>query len=198
MQLYDLPISGNAYKVRLFVGLIGKEIECVPVNMLAGEHRTEEFLRINPRGQVPAFRDGDVVLWDSQAILTYLARTYAPEWFPDEPYAMARVMAWLAVAQNELLFGLARARAARLFGRAFNLESSQSYGRRGLRVLEGQLQLGDWLATSRPTIADVACFPYVALCEEGEVDRSPYPAVNAWIERIKGLEGFVTMPGIGK
>lgn len=196
IKLYDAEVSGNAYKIRLFLSLLDVAHESVPVNLAAQESRTAAFLKLNPRGQIPVMVDGDVVLWDSQAILVYLARRYAEPWLPQSPREMGEVMQWMAFAENEVLFGLARARAARLFGRPWNLDECQAYGRAGLGVLERHLSSHDWLATGRPTIADIACYPYVALAPEGEIPLDEYANVRAWIGRIQALDRYVGMPGI--
>ncbi|WP_199797218.1 glutathione S-transferase N-terminal domain-containing protein, partial [Erythrobacter sp. QSSC1-22B] len=73
MQLYDLELSGNCYKVRLFLALIGQPYTLRPVAFLDGEHRTKDFIARNPFGEIPVLVDGDVLLRDSQAILVYLA-----------------------------------------------------------------------------------------------------------------------------
>ena len=196
IKLYGMALSGNAYKVRLLLELLGVEYEEIPVNLRTGENRTESFLALNPRGQVPTLADGDVTVWDSQAILVYLARRYGQEWLPTEPVPMAEVMQWLAVAENELLFGLARARAVVFFGRDFDLASCQAYGRAGLEVLERRLAGHEWLAAGRPTIADIACMPYAALSHMGEIPLDDFPSVRAWIDRIRALPGFISMEGI--
>ena len=196
ITLYSAPLSGNAYKVRLLLGLLGLEFEETVINLQTRENRTETFLALNPRGQVPALVDGEVTIWDSQAILAYLARRHGEEWLPVEPVPLAEVMQWLAVAQNELLFGLARARAATIFGRDFDLPACQAYGRAGLRVLEQHLDGHDWLAAGRPTIADVACMPYAALSYMGGIPLDDYPAVRAWIDRVRALPGFIAMAGM--
>jgi glutathione S-transferase len=197
MKLYHSPVSGNAYKVQLFLTLLGLEHELVPVDLAAGQNRTEEFLRLNPRGQIPVLVDGAATIWDSQAILVYLARSHGGgAWLPTEPLAMAEVMQWLAVAENELLFGLARARAVKRFGRPWDLAQCQAYGRDGLRVLEAHLGAREWLVGTGPTIADVACYPYVALAPEGEIPLDGYSSVSAWIGRVQALPGYVNMEGI--
>lgn len=197
MKLYDWPLSGNAYKIRLFLSLLGKEYETVAVDLRAGESRKPEFLKRNPRGQIPVLEDGEITVWDSQAILVYLARRYGGErWLPLDPVAMAEVAQWLAVAENELLFGLARARAVKKFGRDFDLKVCQDYGRSGLKVLDARLEREDWLAGPQPTIADVACYPYVALAPEGEVPLDDWSNVLAWLRRMRGLPGYVGMEGI--
>ena len=196
ITLYGTPVSGNAYKVRLLLSLLGLEFEEANINLMTGENRTGSFLALNPRGQVPVLVDGEVTVWDSQAILVYLARRYGEAWLPADPVPMAEVMQWLAVSENELLFGLARARAALHFGRDFDLASSQAYGRAGLKVLEQRLAGNDWLAAGRPTIADVACMPYAALSWMGGLPLDGHPAVRAWIDRIRALPGFISMEGM--
>ena len=196
IRLYGMALSGNAYKARLLLELLGLEYEEIPVNLRTGENRTEAFLALNPRGQIPVLVDGEVTVWDSQAVLVYLARQYGEAWLPMEPAPMAEVMQWLAVAENELLFGLAHARAVAFFGRDFDLASCQAYGRAGLELLEQRLAGHEWLATGRPTIADIACMPYAALSPMGEIPLDDFPSVRAWIDRIRALPGFIAMEGI--
>ncbi len=198
MKLYNRDQSGNCHKVRLLLSILGLEYEKVPVDFGSGENRTPAFLRLNPRGQVPIFTDGDVTVWDSQAILVYLARRYGgEEWLPTEPVAMSEVMQWLAVSENEFLFGLARARQTKKMNGPWPWDLVSNLGRSGLAVANGHLAGHDWLALDRPTIADLACYPYVALAHEGEISLDDYPAVRAWMTRIQALPGYVGMPGIG-
>jgi glutathione S-transferase len=197
MKLYDLELSGNSYRVRLLLSLLGLRHELVTVNLMKGENREPWFLKLNPRGQVPTLDDAGTVVWDSMAALVYLARKYGGEtWLPIEPEGMAEVMQWLAVMQNETLYGLGKARLICKFKRPGNLEEAQQLGRKGLDVLEQRLAAHQWLASDHPTIADIGCFPYVALASEGEIRLDTYPSVRSWLDRIKALPGFVGMPGI--
>lgn len=197
MKLYDMELSGNCYKVRLLCALLGLQYELVPVDLWKGEHKTADFLQKNPRGQVPVLEDGGTLVWDSSAILLYLARRYGGEdWLPLDAEAMAAVMQWLSVSQNEILYGLGRARAAKKFNRPWNVEECQEHGRQGLAALERHLAKNPWLAGEHVTIADIACYPYVALAPESGVPLADYPAVRQWLERIQALPGYITMPGI--
>ena len=202
IQLYGRASSGNAYKVRLLLALLGLPYRDIEVRLGAGGRNEVDasYLALNPRGQVPTLVDGDVVLWGSTAILTYLAGRYdQPEtWLPRrDPVVLGRVMQWLELAQNEISTGLFRARAIARFGYGGDLEAARRDGETALRVLEGRLAAGEpWLAgREAPTVADIACFPYVALADEGGFDLSAYPAVLGWIERIRRLPGFVALPG---
>ena len=197
MKLYDVELSGNSYRVRLLLSLLGVKHELVTVNLMKGEQREPWFLKLNPRGQVPTLDDDGTVVWDSMAILAYLARKYGGErWFTIDATEMAEVMQWLAVMENETLYGLGKARLICKFKFPGNLEDAQLFGRKGLDVLEQRLAAHQWLALDRPTIADIGCFPYVALASEGEIPLDAYPSVRGWIDRIKSLPGFVGMPGI--
>lgn len=194
LKLYGYPISGNAYKVRLFLAFLNLPYEAINVDLMAGDTLTPEFKRLNPRGQVPVLCDGDVVIWDSMAILVYLARRYGNgDWLPNDAVEEAQVMQWLAVSENELLYGLARARSTLLLKRPFNLEQCQREGKAGLEVMEQHLADKDWLVTGKPTIADIACYPYVLLAPVGEVSLEPYPNVRQWLARIAALPNWVAM-----
>ena len=104
--LYNFPLSLNCYKVRLLLGLLGVAYQRQPVDLLNGEHKTLEFLAVNPFGQVPALKEGSLILRDSQAILVWLARKYGNDaWMPRDPDQEAMVNAWLYTAAYEVRLG---------------------------------------------------------------------------------------------
>jgi len=194
LKLYDLDRSGNCYKVRLLMSMLGLEYESVRVDTAAGETGMPEFRQLNPRGQIPVLADSETVIWDSMAILVYLARRYGDErWLPADALGEGRVMQWLAVSENELLYGLARARAAVLFKRPFDLEACHRDAKPGLTAMEQRLGDHSWLAADHATIADVACYPYVSVAGDGHFSLEPYPAVSAWLKRFEQLPGWVPM-----
>lgn len=197
MKLYDLTLSGNCYKVRLFAALAGIPVDIVPVDFLAGEHKRPPLSELNPWGEIPILVDGEVVLRDSQAILVYLARRYAGEaWLPNDPAAMAEVVQWLSTAANEVQNGPGAARLVDKFGYALDKADTLRRAARILPLIDARLADHDWLALDRPTIADCAVLPYVALAPEGGVSLSDFPHIRAWIARVKALPGFVPMPGV--
>jgi glutathione S-transferase len=197
MKLYDMELSGNCYKVRLMCALLGLQYESAAVDLWKGEHQSAAFLQLNPRGQVPVLEDEGARIWDSSAILLYLARQYGGErWLPLEAKAMAEVMQWLSVSQNEILYGLARARAAKKFNRPGDIEQCQSLGKQALEILDQHLSNKPWLAGEQATIADIACYPYVALAPEGGVSLENFPAIRLWLKQIQALPGYIGMPGI--
>ena len=181
----------------MLLSLLRIEYDLVSVDFVGGEHKSPEYLERNPFGEIPVLVDGDLVLRDSQAILVYLARQYGDElWLPSSAVELARVVEWLMVAENEVARGPNDARLHDKFGYALDVEVARARAERLLGILEARLTERDWLALDRPTIADIACFPYVALGHEGGVPSGDHPAVCRWIERIKALPNFVGMPGL--
>lgn len=199
LKLHDREKSGNAYKIRLLLSFLNVPHERIPVALKDGRNQVDSsYFQLNPRGQIPTLQDGDVVLWGSTAILSYLALRYdkAARWLPRDPARFGQVMQWLELAQNEIQSGLFQARAIVQFGLAGDLQAAQRIAGQALDVLESRLRIEQWLAGPEPTIADIACFPYVALAGEGKVDVSPWPGVRRWIEDFRSLDRFVGMPGI--
>lgn len=197
MKLYDLDLSGNCYKVRLFAALAGIELELVPVDFLAGEHKQSPVIDMNPLGQLPVFENGDLILRDSQAILVYLAGQYGGEqWWPEDSAQQAHIMQWLSFAANEIQNGPCAARLIDKFAVPLDKARTMDISGTILPILDQHLQQNEWLALGRPTIADCAVFPYLAVAWEGGVDLAVYPNIQRWMEQVKSLPGFIPMPGI--
>jgi glutathione S-transferase len=205
LTLYDYELSGNCYKLRLLMSMLGVEYIKRPIDFYPGfEHKSEWFLAINPLGQLPVIDDDGVVLRDAQAILIYLATRYDPtqQWYPiDDPAGLGHVSQWLAFADAVT----ATASAARLHDGMFfdvDIEACRTGAHRQFRILDRHLWFAEreaagWLcAGDHPTIADIACFPYVMLSEEGGVSRQDYPAIRRWTDRVKRIPGFTVMSGI--
>ena len=197
IKLYDFDLSGNAYKVRLLLSFLKLEYERIPVSLKDGEQKAPEFLALNPMGQIPVLVDGELYLRDSQAILVYLARRYGGEkWLPTEAVAMGQVMQWLFTAGHEIQMGPSAARVFHLFGRPLDINHANQRSHDVLRLLNQRLESRDWLELDRPTIADVACFPYIALTKDARISLDPYGCVQSWIERFQQILGYVGMPGL--
>ena len=184
--------SGNAYKARLLLSMLDLDYEAVHVDLAHGETKSPEFLKLNPRGQVPVLEDRGEIFWDSTAVLVYLAREYGRgDWLPEDAIGMAKVMQWMALAQNEIRYGLQAAYVMLAYKRAGHLEEHQAMGRTALSVLDAHLSSHEWLATGRPTIADIACYPYCARAPHAEIPLTPYPSVREWIARFEKLPGWI-------
>ncbi|KXF75905.1 glutathione S-transferase [Paramesorhizobium deserti] len=202
MKLYDYVLSPSCYKVRLMAALIGVKLEIRPVDFHPGaEHLGPELMALNPAGSIPILEDGDLILTESTAMLAYLAAKAAPEWLGSgAPEETARIQQWLSFS-HRLTASLGGARLHEMLLRPGDIAALQAQGIAALRELEaGLVEQGlrgmRFLASDRPTIADIACFPYVALAPDGGILLDPYPAIRLWSRAIRGLDDFIEMPGI--
>jgi glutathione S-transferase len=198
IKLYGHEMSGNSYKPRLLLELLNIEYEWIKVDLMKGEQKSPEYLALNPSGQVPLLIDGDTKLADAQAILVYLSRQYGGDsWLPLDALPLAQVVRWLSTTAGEIRQGPESARLYYLFGTtSINIERAQQQAERILSQLDQHLSTRNWLEFDRPTIADIAVFPYVALAPDGKIDLAPYPNVLSWIDRIKQLSGYIPMAGL--
>ena len=194
IQLHRSAISGHCHRVELFLSLLGLPFETVEVDLLQKQHKAPAFLAMNPLGQVPVLRDGDLTLSDSNAILVYLEAQYAPgQWLPRDPVGAARVQRWLSLAAGPLAFGPSAARVVQLFKLPTDPTEAIVRAQGLLQFMEGELGRTPFLAGERATLADVAHYAYVARAPEGLVTLQPYPAIRAWLARVEALPGFVPM-----
>ena len=193
ITLYDMPLALNCYKVRLLLSLLGVEYRREPIDLLEGEHKTPEFLAINPFGQLPVLREGDIVLRDSQAILVWIARKYGNDsWMPSDPDEEALVNAWLSAAAYEIRLGPYDARLAKLFPwLCVNADTVRERSDVALGLFNDRLTGRDWIALDHPTVADVAAFPAISQCGDGDISLDGYDAIETWVGRFRALPGFV-------
>jgi len=203
LKLHDYLLSGSCYKVRLLLAMLALDYETRAVDFYPGrEHKREGFLALNPLGQLPVLEDDGLVLRDAQAILCHLANKFdlAGTWLPRNPDLFGCVMAWLSFAGGELM-NISGARLHDMLGYDLDAEALRKAGRGALRVLDDHLadrgfESADWLVGTHPTIADLACFPYVVLSHDCGIGLEDYPAINLWQRRVRKLPGFITMPGV--
>ncbi len=195
IKLYRHALSGHAHRAELFLSLLGIDAELVDVDLAAGAHKQDEFLAKNRLGQVPVLEDGEQVIADSNAILVYLATKYdsSGSWYPANPGTAAEIQRFLSIAAGQVAFGPAAARLVNVFGAALDHQRATEIAHGVLSVLDDHLDGRNWLVGSKPTIADVANYAYIAHAPEGDVALDNYPNVRAWLARIADLPGFVPM-----
>ena len=191
MRLYDYAASGNCFKVRLLLGLLGRPYERVPVDIFAGDTLTPEFAAINPLRETPVLElDSGERLAQSSAILCYLASGTSLE--PDGALERAQVVSWLSFEQERVMGGLGNPRFRLLTGRdSPGLEARLATGRGALSVLDAHLDGRSYVVGASPTIADVGLFPYISVAGDAGIELRDWPQVTAWLDRIRALPGFV-------
>ncbi len=194
IRLYGTTYSGHTYRVALLLNMLGLtyEFEETP----ASARQSAAFKKLNPLAQVPVLTDGATVVTDSNAIMVYLVKKYAPDshWLPEDPLNAAEVQQWLSKAAGEIRYGVASARLIKQFNTPENYESAVAVAQQFLPFLEQHLASPEFLAAGRATIADLACFSYVNTAPEGGISLAPYPATRRWLTRIIQLPGFSAQP----
>lgn len=195
IKVYWSPVSGHAHRVTLFLSLLDIPFETILVDLKKGEHKEADYLQKHPFGQVPMIDDNGTLVWDSNAILIYLAKKYDGDnkWLPESPIEAARVQQWLSVAASQLYNGPATARVIKLLGRDLDYDLALAVSKKLLRVLENELESRAFLIGETPSLADIALYSYTFLAPEGEIDLTPYKHINAWLNRIEALEDFLPM-----
>lgn len=200
IKLYEHPLSGNAYKAKLLLHQLSVEYEGVTVDIFAGEHKKEEFSALNPNCKIPVLADGDFVMWESNAILFYLAKKFSPNpYLSDDPETYGLIAQWTFFGKTTIDPNLA---LARYFAKFLppdqvppgTMEKLHVQGNAALAILEDHLSRTEFLCGDY-SIADIACYPYTMLCEEGGFNLGTYPSVRRWCESVEETPKFIAFAG---
>jgi glutathione S-transferase len=197
MKVFGDIASGNCYKVKLTLEQLAIPHEWHHVNILEGETKHPDFLSLNPNGKIPILLlDDGTALSESNAIINYLAE--GTELYPTDRLARARVLQWQFFEQysHEPYIAVARY-ISRYLGlpesRRQEYESKQAGGIKELQVTEEQLNKTPFLVGKDYSVADISLYAYSHVADEGGFDLSAFPAVVAWLSRVKAQPGHVTM-----
>jgi glutathione S-transferase len=195
MRLYNVAYSGNSYKVRLLLAQLGISCEIIEVDILKGESRTAEFLKINPNGRTPVLDDDGFVLAESNAILAYLGR--GTKFLPDDRKTFGLIFQWMFFEQYSHEPYIATSRFWLQHKpdspeRAAVVTARRDGGWAALNVMEGHLAKNDFFVRDY-SIADIALFAYTHVSHEGGFPLDNFPKIRDWIERVKAQPGFVPM-----
>ena len=198
--LHQDPRSGNCYKIVLTAALLGIPLAIRDYDIMKGESRTPDFLdRINANGRIPVLQAGDRFLPESNAACWYLAQGSAL--VPDDRFAQADVLRWMFFEQYNHEPNVATLRFWLRFVGQDKLSEAQNAqipakraaGEAALKLMDDHLARQEWFVGSGATLADIALFAYTHVCEQGSFALDDYPAVRAWLRRIRALPGFVAM-----
>ncbi|SDU16724.1 glutathione S-transferase [Pseudomonas pohangensis] len=196
-KVYGDYRSGNCYKLKLMLNLLGQPYEWIAVDVLKGETQTPEFLAKNPNGKIPVLELEDgTCLWESNAILNFLAQ--GSTFLCSEPRLATQVLQWQFFEQYSHEPYIAVARFIQLYqglpeARRAEYDNCHRGGYKALDVMEQQLQRTPYLVGEQYTIADVSLYAYTHVAHEGGFDLSGYPAINAWLARVAAHPRHVSM-----
>jgi glutathione S-transferase len=193
--LYNSPVSGNCYKVRLLLAHLGLPYERRELDVVDRSNRREVLGDLNPALRVPTLvLDDGRALGESGAILWYLGE--GTRFVPDDRYERAQVLQWMFFEQydHEPAIAVARfwlAYSGRSEEYADRLPERIAAGQRALAAMERHLDGRRFLVGDGLTLADLALYAYTHVAEEGGFELEPYPAVRRWLERVASEPGHV-------
>ena len=195
--LYDNPLSGNCYKVRLILALLGIEFERREVSVVEYSERLQTLAGLSPTLNIPTvvLEDGRP-LAESNAILWYFAE--GSRYLPDDGYERGQVLQWLFFEQYKHEPGIAVPRfwdtiAPDHFPRPDDLEARRQSGREALKAMERHLRKRRYFIGERLTIADLGLYAYTHVANEAGFDLEPLPATRAWLERVAAEPGWIAI-----
>jgi glutathione S-transferase len=188
LTLYGDSISGNCQKPRWTADYLDIDHDWIEIDILNGGTQSEEFLALNPVGQVPLARwpDGRA-LPQSNAIMLYLAE--GSDLIPSDAFRRAQMNSWLFWEQYSHETAIAVLRFKKHYLKLPDSEIDpqlMAKGRRALGVMEMQLTYTDWLVGDSLTCADIALVAYTRVAHEGGFDLAEFPSVERWVSRVEG------------
>lgn len=195
MKLYGHPFSSNARRVHMLCEECSIPYQYETIDLMKGDQFQPSFLELNPNGMVPVIDDDGFVLWESQAIMRYLANKHgASTWYPSEPRIRAQIDAWLDwnhtrlgretedIVLNMLILGDK--------GEKHKIEESKQALTNILPILEKTLSAHSYICGNQPTLVDLAFLPNIAALEMCRQDLSEYTSISAWYNKMKNRKSF--------
>ncbi|MBS1844157.1 MAG: glutathione S-transferase family protein [Actinobacteria bacterium] len=195
MLLYDNPLSGNCFKVRLLFSLLGIEYERREVDVFDRSDRPEILGGLNPGLRVPTLvLDDGRPLAESDAILVYFAE--GTEYLPEDRYARAQVLQWMFFEQYNHEPNVAVLRfwaEAGIEGDPREVATKLAGGYRALEAMERHLEGREFFVGGSATVADLALYVYTHVAHEGGFEMGRFGAIEEWMGRIRALPGYVSI-----
>ena len=197
LKVWGRRNSGNVQKVMWLVGELGLTHDHIPAGGAYGRLQSEEFGKLNPNRRVPVIEDGDLVVWESDAILRYLAAKYgAPAFWPDDPGVRSLADRWMVWSLVEwqpaflggVFWGFYRTPEAHRDWASIN--RSLAHCADLLQIVEGALEGRDYLAGDQLTLADIPLGTTLYRYYRLEIARPKLPRVEAWRERLEARPAY--------
>lgn len=192
MKLHGPAMSNNVFRPLAVARHLGLDVDVVPVNMPGGEHKGDAFLKLNPTGRIPVLEDGDYTLWESAAIVTYLAGQKPDAIYPDDARARATILSWGVWGVAHLARGVGPVQFNRVFKPMFGMGAGDEAAvMAGMavytaeaKVLEDRLQdsASGWLVGDGLTVADYDVGGWFLHAEASGLAMGP--ATTAWFARV--------------
>jgi len=191
MKLYGRSFSGNCHKIRLLLSALHLDTQRQEVSKQ--DQQEAWFKELSPVAQVPVLEDQGNIVYDSLAIMEYLANQYDLEgqWLPKAPADRSKVMSWLGYVSSTVQTGLAGVYLVDFFKVPLDRAYAEKVALSSLSLLEQSLQNRPWLVGDQPSLADIAAYPYVERLQKTKLDYLDKPKITQWVNRIQAADWYV-------
>jgi glutathione S-transferase len=197
MLLYDSPVSGNCYKVRLLLAHLGLPVERRTMDVVDRSNRAEVLGDLNPAQRVPTLvLDDGRPLGESNAILFYFGE--GTRFVPEDAYDRARMLQWMFFEQYDHEPAIAVARFWLVYSGtperyADRVDERRAAGYKALDAMERHLAAHDWLVGDGMTLADISLYAYTHVADEAGIELERYPAIRSWLARVSAEPGHISI-----
>lgn len=202
IKLYGLKLSFPVNRVRLCLNAMKLDYEFIEISPLTGETQSEDYLKLSPAGKIPALEDDGFGLFESNAIMKYLARKYDSPFYPSDIEGQANVDKWLDFVAMHLGNGIAKALFNKIFAPMFKMDVDEqsmkdgyAFTERFLGVIDGQLSNNNYLAGESISIADFCLLGTADPVDVMGIDMNQYPTLSAWREKMMTESFYTDMHG---
>jgi glutathione S-transferase len=196
MKLYGFPPSPNTWQVRALASYIGAPLEFEFVDLTKGGSRAPDFLALNPTGRTPVLVDGDLKLWETLAIMQYVAGKKSNTLWPNDAKARADITRWqswnLAHWNRDACVPMLFERFVKQIlnmgppDQTVLAKGVEAYGKEAA-ILNGHLAKQQYLVGNTLTLADFAVAAPLFYAKQAELPLQPYPHIRGWFERVSKL-----------
>jgi glutathione S-transferase len=196
VRVYGRADSSNVQKVMWISAELGVEVERIDIGGKFGGNREPEYLRKNPNGLVPTLEDGDLILWESHAIVRYLCEKYGPGlWYPVDPARRGLANQWMDWALSTLnapmmpiFLGLIRTPPEKRD--IAGIEAARKKAADCFTLVEAQLADRPFLTGDTPTTAEIAIGPNVHRWHTLDIEIPDLPKVRAYYDRLAEIPAY--------
>ena len=198
IRLLGRATSGNVQKVIFMMEELGLKYSREDYGRQFKNTDTDAYRKLNPNMKVPTLIDGDVVMWESNTILRYLAATHKPAMTgatPAEKTYVERWMDWLLASVNTPYVAVFKDAKKPEGERSADFAAQSADLVAQLKVLDGHLAAKNWLALDRMTIAEIALAPIVKRCLDFPIEKPALPELSRWQKAIDGRSAFAVATG---
>ncbi len=197
MKIYGTYLSAPANKVRLAASALGIEAEYINLDLTKGEHKSPDFLAINPLGKVPAINDSGFCLFESNTICRYMANKIGSALYPNEVQQRAIVDQWLDFSSHHILTNMGKILFNKFFApmmgatpNADSIAEGSRFLNAQVPIIEDYLKQSKMLAGDEMTLADIAMLAAMEPFDLIKYDLTPYPAITAWRNNLMQQEFY--------